>query len=94
MIWNNNIPHPGFDRMLLHRFKQPVDRLRVRNVSRNVVEACINSDAAAATSTNSAHAASVQRLPASLIYFSVASMALWMWLLHPSVSFLAINCSA
>jgi len=34
-----------------------------------------------------------QRLPA-LVYFSVASMALWMWLLHPSPSFLAIICCA
>ena len=28
------------------------------------------------------------------IYFSVASMALWMWLLHPSMSFFAIICCA
>src|SRR5262249_61470529 len=37
-----------------------------------------------------------QRLPALQrgIYFSVASMALWMWLLHPSMSFLAIICCA
>ena len=34
-----------------------------------------------------------QRLPA-LIYFSVASMALWMCLLHLSTSFLAIICCA
>src|SRR5262249_19238460 len=36
---------------------------------------------------------SPQRLSA-VIYFSVASMALWMWLLHPSVSFFAIVCCA
>ena len=34
------------------------------------------------------------RLEALLNYCSVASMALWMWLLHPSMSFLAINCCA
>ena len=40
-------------------------------------------------STNRAPATNPKAFPA-LIYFSAASMALWMWVLHPSMSFLAI----
>ena len=50
----------------------------------------------AATSSNSDPATSPQRFPALQrgIYFSVACTALWMWPLHPSMSFLAIICCA
>ena len=42
IIWDNDIARPGCDRAVPYRFKQPIDRLRVRHVSRNVVQASIN----------------------------------------------------
>jgi hypothetical protein len=59
----------------------------MRNIRRDVVEARIDRH------RDSEYEHKLQRLPFQPgIYFSVASMALCMWLLHPSTSFLAIIC--
>ena len=57
----------------------------MRNIRRDVVEARIDRH------RDSEYEHKLQRLQPG-IYFSVASMALCMWLLHPSTSFLAIIC--
>jgi hypothetical protein len=41
-IARNSIPGPDRNRAIPHRFQQPIDGLRVRNVGRNIVKAGID----------------------------------------------------